>query len=564
MKLILTDYIGSLKEDKELDKLIVDILKAKDINIISGPDRGRQYGVDIYAVGPDVENKNIETVFLVTVKQGDLDRRTWNTETNSVYQSLNEIKDVFINNNLLEQHRKLPIKVVVAFNGIVKTAVQQDWQGYIKNNSTSKRKYVIWNEGDLLKLFEENLLNEHAFSNELRGMVRKTIIHLESTDYDLKDFSELLVYFQKDFDKAPHKKAKLKLVKELHVIIAIILKYCQEAGNELHAVKIVERYILTLGSVLFPGKEDVEFTRCFIAGHHTMLETLLTYFTKISPFGAIPDGFSKGMHNPVVYTEAVYRHVGIFALTGLVIFQLRDIVNGNPEVEAEVVERFTEILNVVATNLVTTINNNLIFYTPRSDDQHIEIGLVFMLLYRHDLKKQLSDMLRMFYEQMSEGYEYLHIFPEYHNNKRMIAELQVNAKKRATHDYQASDLLTTLTEWCAVIGDDDTYQKFRAFKNEKLKELHLLLWFPLKETEDLIYNGYATHDSGYTLSGIELPETLDEYRAELQVDFENNCAENDFTFIKQQIWSIGLMASRNYRTYLFPYYWRQFLKSKLD
>src|ERR1700761_1786179 len=102
MKLILTDYVNTLKEDKELDALIVDILKARGINIISGPDRGRQYGVDIYAVGPDFEDKNIEKVFLITVKQGDLDRRTWNTETNSAYQSLNEIKDVFIPNNLLD------------------------------------------------------------------------------------------------------------------------------------------------------------------------------------------------------------------------------------------------------------------------------------------------------------------------------------------------------------------------------------------------------------------------------------------------------------------------------
>jgi|GEM_PF-1912923 len=562
MKLILTDYINTLKEDKELDALIVDILKARGINIISGPDRGRQYGVDIYAVGPDLEDKNIEKVFLITVKQGDLDRRTWNTETNSVYQSLNEIKDVFIPNNLLDQHKKHPVKIVVAFNGLLKTAVQQDWKGYLKNNR--KYKYVIWNEGWLLKQFEENLLNEHAFSKELRTLVRKTIIHLESPDYDLKDFSGVLTHFQQEFKIAAHKKARLKLVRELHVVISIILKYCKEADNLLHAVRITERYILALGEALFPGEEDAEFTRCFVTAHHTMLEILLAYFAKVAPYAVYTDGYSKGIHDATVYTEAIYRHVGIFALTGLVVLQLSDIVGDTERADAVGAKKnLGKMVDMVTTAMVTAINNNFIYYTPRSDDQHIEIGMVFLLLYRLGLKKQISDMLTLFYEQISEGYDYLHIFPEYHNSKRTIAELQVNSKKRAAHNYDGSNLFTVLTEWCVVINDQDNYLKYIEFKKNSLKELNLMLWFPDKETEAIFYHQYATHDSGYSLSGIVLPDSLDEYRTILHEEFKHNCAEKDFSFIKHNIWSIGLIASRNYRTYLFPYYWRQFLSDTI-
>jgi hypothetical protein len=179
------------------------------------------------------------------------------------------------------------------------------------------------------------------------------------------------------------------------------------------------------------------------------------------------------------------------------------------------------------------------------------------------MKKQISDLLSMFFEQMSDGYEYLHIFPEYHNNKRTIAELQVDHKKRSTHNYEASNLFTLLTEWCVILDDQDNYHKFYEFKNTLLKELDLMLWFPEKETEEFIYTQIATRNSGYSLSGIELPESLEEYKSILLDEFENNCAEKEFSFIKQNIWSIGLMASRNYRTYLFPYYWRQFLKTNL-
>ena len=82
MRLILTEYINSLKEDGELDKLIQDILRAYQIEIFTKPERGRQFGVDIYAVGKDFEDNNKKKVFLITVKQGDLDRQTWNVDQN--------------------------------------------------------------------------------------------------------------------------------------------------------------------------------------------------------------------------------------------------------------------------------------------------------------------------------------------------------------------------------------------------------------------------------------------------------------------------------------------------
>ncbi len=57
MKLILTDYIASLKEDRELDSLLQDLLREYDFEIIYGPQKGvRQYGVDIYAVGLDADD----------------------------------------------------------------------------------------------------------------------------------------------------------------------------------------------------------------------------------------------------------------------------------------------------------------------------------------------------------------------------------------------------------------------------------------------------------------------------------------------------------------------------
>src|SRR5690606_28077451 len=141
MKLILTEYINSLKEDGELDKLIQDILLAHNFEIFSEPERGRQYGVDIYAVGKDFDDNGIRKVFLITVKQGDIDRQKWNTDQNSIHQSLEEIRTVFIRNNLAPQHVNLPKKIIVASNGRMKQAIQQNWRGYQESNTDYEHVY---------------------------------------------------------------------------------------------------------------------------------------------------------------------------------------------------------------------------------------------------------------------------------------------------------------------------------------------------------------------------------------------------------------------------------------
>jgi len=143
-----------------------------------------------------------------------------------------------------------------------------------------------------------------------------------------------------------------------------------------------------------------------------------------------------------------------------------------------------------------------------------------------------------------------------------IAELEVDYDKRIKYDYQASNLFTVLAEWAAITNDKKCYRLYFEMKERLLKEMDLLLWFPEKETEDMLFTRTATLESGYALSNIILPESLEDMRELMKREYENNAFEKEFSFIKQGIWSIGLLASRHFRTYIFPHYWRQFLTSE--
>lgn len=558
MQLILTEYISSLKEDGELDKLVQDILKAHGATIISKPQRGRQHGVDVCAIGPDFEGDGQKTVFLITVKQGDLSRQVWNGDVNAVYQSLEEIRTVYIRSNLGKQYQKYPVKIVVAFNGDLHQNLQQSWRGYEEANP--QYSYALWSIGWFVREFEDKLLNEDSFSSAIRSDLRKTIIHLENPDYDLSDLTRLLELVSMGYKAVKTKKGRLKTLKELHVIISIVLKYCEQANNLLHAVKVAEQYFLMLWSELIPEKPEREYTLQFIAAQQLVTDTFIKYINKLGHITEIKDGFSRGHNSSITYTANLYTQLGIFAMAGLsLVFMNELLINNGEPVVAEIRKLYQEKAEETAAAIIHSVNHNSIFYSPRSDDHHIEISLIFLLLYRLGYSHEISTMLFMFNQQMGEGLLFLNVFPLLSNSRREIAELDIDYTKRQKFDYRATNLLTVLIEWSVVINDETSYQSFRTLKERLLKDADLLLWFPEKETEDLLYTRSATKETGYTLSGIELSEKMKDYASIMREEYAANCAEKEFSFIKNGFWIIGLMASRRYRTYIFPHYWRQML-----
>lgn len=557
MRLILAEYINSLKEDRELDVVIQDILRANSVEIFTKPERGRQYGVDIYAVGKDFTGDQKRKVFLITVKQGDLDRSNWDANVNSVRQSIDEIIDVFVPNNLASQHRKLPIKIVVAYNGLMKQGVQQNWVGYTNRHPTFE--FDLWESDFLIYEFQDKLLNEGGFSNEIRSLIRKTIIHLEDPSYKLKDFTDLLSALGMVFKEAKSKKAKLKVLKQLRLIVTIVLKYCHQADNLLHSVRCSEKYMLFLWALLKDLFADEESVKELVAGVRLQMDAFAEFYSKFSFVTRIKDGYSRGSGDSVEYGFVLYEHLGIFSLLGLQLFQLSETLEGSTNSDKEKAsDSFRQKAVEIASDVIHGINSNQIFYSPRSEDHLIEIHLVLMLLYKLDMKDHASGILMELGNKIAEGYAYSRNFPVF-RDYRKIAELEIDHQARIKYDYNSTNLFAMLIEWSLVLDRPEIYQFFKSVKDNLLKELNLLIWFPEKETENFLYDGYASHDSGYELSGIELLDSFSDFRALTLEEFVHNCYEKDFTFIKENFWSVGLLASRHYRTYIFPYYWRQFL-----
>jgi len=89
-----------LKESGELDALLTDLIMSMDMKPLSKPQKGaRQYGVDLAAIGLDPDD-DAEKLFLFVIKQGNINRNTWDGQQQSVRESLNEINDVYLSSML--------------------------------------------------------------------------------------------------------------------------------------------------------------------------------------------------------------------------------------------------------------------------------------------------------------------------------------------------------------------------------------------------------------------------------------------------------------------------------
>ncbi|MEX2165257.1 MAG: hypothetical protein WD823_13590, partial [Sulfuricaulis sp.] len=132
MKLILAQYLRTLKERDEFDRLLPDLLLAMGYVPTSKPQTGiRQYGVDLAAVG--LAEDGVRELLLLVIKRGDIGRSDWDSGPQSVRQSLNEVFDVYLKTHVEPGHESLRKRIVLATTGDLKQDTQ--WAATTSNDT---------------------------------------------------------------------------------------------------------------------------------------------------------------------------------------------------------------------------------------------------------------------------------------------------------------------------------------------------------------------------------------------------------------------------------------------
>lgn len=249
MRLILAQYLRTLRERDEFDRLLPDLLLSMGYVPVSKPQTGiRQYGVDVAAVGKNPED-GVKELLCLIIKRDDLGRNEWDSGPQSVRQSLNEVFDVYLKTHVEPQHEPLRKRIVLATTGDLKQDTQINWDSYAKDHS-GLATLDFWSGDQIATLIEKFMLSENIFDAKDRADLRKSLALAGELEYDQKDLHRLfkrVLGLSEQGELTTKNVSKKDFVKALRVTslaAQIFSHWAEDEGNLKQSLFAVERAML--------------------------------------------------------------------------------------------------------------------------------------------------------------------------------------------------------------------------------------------------------------------------------------------------------------------------------
>ncbi|MHC0443090.1 hypothetical protein [Flavobacterium sp. 3-210] len=553
MKFVLKEYLELLKEDGELDSLLTDLLFSMNILPVSKPQRGRQFGVDISAVG--VDSDGIKKVFLFAVKQGNITRNVWDSNPNSIRQTLNEILDVYIPKILLKSQRTLPKKIIVATNGVLEQTVQFNWNSFIDENSQSdKIEFDFWGIDKIATYTDEHLLAEQLFPHEFKILLRKTLAFIDLADYDCNHYYSLL---EKLFEsKTDKKKEVLKVLRIVRVCFSVIFKWSKDAKNLKQAVIASERTILLTWNWMRKNdllKKDYALDE-FYNIHTVKINIGREYFIKVREHLYVKHSLFVFSRNQLEYSLTVWEQIGLLssiALTEIAECQIQTLIKN------------TDYANVCISNvneyvkgLKCLIANNPPSKYPEYDEHLIEISLALILLYKANEFEFAKNWIASLIIGLNDCFRLKSFIPLFRTDYEELAEIHLGNSISEPH---SSMLIPLLAEWSIILNEPYLYNLVKQLVSENYPEIDLQIWFPDGDSEDFLFTENMSRKSGHAKCSVHLYDAFETYKEEMLEEKKLFSEEKKFSIFTSHFDYLGFLSSRHFRSNLLPIYWRESL-----
>ncbi len=573
MKLVIREYLASLRERGELDAVLPDLLTEMGFTVFSRPAIGtRQYGVDVAAVGPGRDG--VKRVHLFSVKSGDLDRNSWNTASpQSLRPSLDEIRDVYIATRIPVEYAELPIAICLCFGGDIEEQVRAEVNGYIKNNTTPRITYEEWNGDRLAQAVLDGVLREELLPAPLRGHLRKAVAMVEEPDIAMGHFAELIRQLLADTGDRPM--SRLARARQINICLWIMFVWAREADNVEAPYRASELATLNVWHMLHDdlGKASKASENAGLAFndlvelHFAIWEEL--YGKKILPFANVRHAVSAavGSHASIDVNLKLFETIGRIALRGLWLVWFASGTNSVPSVldDAEDSPRIPIIadtigrIDALCEQLIAIIANNRALLSPVGDWQAIDIALCFTLLgSRPRFRNAIDDWIKELTNSTIFAFQSHGLYPTTHRSYWYLVEHPAETTEAyRTEATEGSILYPLLALWATAIGNEAVVDQLAAFKANDLGHCTFQTWLPDEDSEALVYLGGENH--GAALTGIPVESgtraTLDFISAE--------CAANPhfdrLSAIALGHWPVLLTACRCNRLPVPPQVWRDLL-----
>ena len=523
MKLIIKDYLSSLNEQVGLNDLVPRLLRLEGYNVVTEPNQGvRQDGVDILA-----EKNGLP--FLITIKQGDIDRNNWNNGKNALRQSLDEIIDVYIPKNLPMKYKKKKINIIILFNGTIKQSVLNNIDGYICKNK--EYNFILWNIDNLTDLVYKNLLNENIVCEKETSLFRKCLSLINETGFNNHFYNELIENMINEFTKNDSPRFIERNIMKIITIQRILCDWDKERNTYLNKINCCEILLLKItNKLLVLNKNKKQFEFLFNSIMKIYIDMLDYYFNNAILLKNTYRSIS--FYDDFAHKEKLFEILSILSIYGLVLFYK----NAND------VKKINEIHDLIVNIL---LNYDGTRYIPLESNCS-EISLVLMFMYKTNDYETLKNYSYTLLEYQRRNYKNHNIYPfpidDYYEAMRNFRD--------KTIPFESSIVIENLCEWFVLFEEDSKKaQEALLFYKKEFKGISFQTWYynSLEETE--FYEGNKNIGTCFVMPEYK---TLDEYKSILKKILKS-IDNTNFISEKKNIQYISMIASRLYRMPINPY-----------
>jgi len=556
MKLVFVQYLASLKERDELDVIMPDILSEIGLNVLTRPARGtKQYGVDVAAVG--TLPGGVRSLYLLSIKPGDLRRSGWDTGEQALRPSLNQILDVYIQSHKPKRYAHLPVVVVLCLGGELHEDVRHDVEGYMARNTSDGIEFDLWNGDALAGLLLTGILREHALPDTRRSDLRKSVAFVDEPDVSFRHFSRFLGDIADQC--RPTRRARLTAVRQTYLALWTLYVWARDAKNIEAAYLCSERAMLVawmLAKEYLPDKQKKaphlsQSMLRLIALHNTIADDYLA--TDVKPRAKMLHGLTSAVPSQAsldinLRLFDVLGRVGTRGLWQLHAFHVLEC-NGRSE-EAEAIR---EQMHGTALLLADMINNNPILCTPIKDNQAIDINIACLFLNKLGCNQPIQNWIRLTARATIFAYNSNAAYPCVFDDYRDLVDHPMDEPGYREEATVGSILVPTLAVWAAATGDTNTLAELADFASGAYQHSTLQLWYPGPDTEEHLYRGSANH--GLSANPITIGRTSNDMLAPIKSECARSAAFPSLSVLNFGLWPMLASASRHHRFPVPPHLW---------
>jgi hypothetical protein len=552
MKLLLSDYVGSLKERGELDAILPDLLSELGFHVISRPGIGAaQRGVDIAAIGKDEGGDR--RLFLFSVKAGDLTRAEWNTGVQALRPSLDEILDDYVPNRIPPQYRKLKVVICLVVGGIVQQAVQPLVTAYIKRNSNRRISFQEWNGDRIAELLLLGPLREKLLPKPLQSSFQKAVAMVDQPDISYEHFTRLLFALRAQVVKD---KDRVLVARQINICLWVLFVWGREVDNLDAPYRASELALLHVWELLKPfiGRKGAQAAAMAAALHqlvilHTIVAGLFLE-RKILPYVTQQHALSFAVNSgePTDVNLKMFDTLGRLALTGHWMVWLGRL--GGRDLNAAQV---TGLHKHVASGF-SLIANNPALLLPLMDEQTIEMALFLALAAQMgayaDIGNWLAEMVRRLRMTVISHGRYPVALNDYSD---LLAHPRAQTDEYRREVTPGSILIPTLFAFVAALKDLESIASLEELIAGPLVHCTLQLWLPDEDSEKHIYINDAVH--GAALADLPVSSSGQDLLKVLAAACKSADGFNNLSAIKSGYFPLIVTACRHYRLSVPPPFW---------